>query len=126
MRAFTMQRQRSGVSGASMTMYFGARTSKSLPYFGPLKKVPHSLLEQNLVFSREGEKEYVQDRMLKDSGKIAELLTDAACHIYICGLKDMEAGVEAAFTEIAREIGQDWANLRDQMREDGRYHVETY
>lgn len=39
MRAFTMQRQRSGAT-AQMTMFFGARTPDSLPYFGPLKKSP--------------------------------------------------------------------------------------
>ena len=67
MRAFTMCRQRAmaGNSGA-MTMFFGARSPKALPYFGPLKKVPSSLLEQHLVYSRlEGQpKEYVQDRLL--------------------------------------------------------------
>jgi benzoyl-CoA 2,3-dioxygenase component A len=38
----------------------------------------------------------------------------------------MEEGVERAFTNIAESIGQQWNNLRDVMREDGRYHVETY
>jgi benzoyl-CoA 2,3-dioxygenase component A len=38
----------------------------------------------------------------------------------------MEAGVEQAFAEIAGGAGLDWARLRDEMRKDGRYHVETY
>jgi benzoyl-CoA 2,3-dioxygenase component A len=46
MRAFTMQRQRSGATGG-MTMFFGARTPDSLPYFGPLQKVPEHLLKQH-------------------------------------------------------------------------------
>ena len=29
-----------------MTMFFGARSPESLPYFGPLKKVPGDLLAQ--------------------------------------------------------------------------------
>lgn len=122
MRAFTMQRQRSGATGG-MTMFFGARTPESLPYFGPLKKVPEKVLKQHLVFSRmDGGKEYVQDRMLAEKDALAEMLGDEKTHIYICGLRGMEEGVEAALTQIAR----DWANLRDEMREAGRYHVETY
>ena len=127
MRAFIMQRQRTGATGG-MTMFFGARTPESLPYFGPLKKVPEDILKQHLVFSRrEGaDKEYVQDRMLMQKDAVAEMLQDPKTHVYICGLRGMEEGVESAFTQIADSIGQPWAGLRDSMREQGRYHVETY
>lgn len=110
-----------------MTMFFGARTPDSLPYFGPLKKVPAALLDQHLVYSRAGEtKEYVQDRMMAEEDKVADLLTDPRTHIYICGLRGMEEGVETAFTSIAESMGESWAVLRDVMRGEGRYHVETY
>jgi benzoyl-CoA 2,3-dioxygenase component A len=127
MRAFTMQRQRSGATGG-MTMFFGARTPKSLPYFGPLKKVPASLMTQHLVFSREEGKsrEYVQDRIVAEHDAVAELLADSRTHIYICGLRGMEEGVEKALTSIAESMGQQWTSLRDSMRDEGRYHVETY
>lgn len=129
MRAFTMARQRMvGNKSGGMVMFFGARTPDSLPYFGPLNKVPSSLLQKHLVFSRmPGQaKEYVQDRMRAEEDIVAEMLADPKTYIYICGLKDMEEGVEKAFTNIAESIGQQWRNLRDMMREDGRYHVETY
>jgi benzoyl-CoA 2,3-dioxygenase component A len=127
MRAFTMRRQRTlGGKSGGMVMFFGARTADSLPYFGPLKKVPSDILEQHLVFSREGTKEYVQDRMIKDEERVAELLEDPNTHVYICGLRGMEEGVEKAFSNIAESIGQRWVALRDVMREEGRYHVETY
>ena len=127
MRAFTMQRQRSGATGG-MTMFFGARTPKSLPYFGPLKKVPESVLKQHLVFSRlpGQDKEYVQDRIVAEQDAVADLLNDARTYIYICGLRGMEDGVERAMTSIAESIGVQWTALRDTMREEGRYHVETY
>tara|TARA_R110000787_G_scaffold18113_3_gene55911 strand:- start:2795 stop:3964 length:1170 start_codon:yes stop_codon:yes gene_type:complete len=127
MRAFTMQRQRSGATGG-MTMFFGARTPKSLPYFGPLKKVPESVLKQHLVFSRVPgqDKEYVQDRIVAEQDAVADLLNDARTYIYICGLRGMEDGVERAMTSIAESIGVQWTALRDTMREEGRYHVETY
>ncbi|EEE35697.1 benzoyl-CoA oxygenase/reductase, BoxA protein [Rhodobacteraceae bacterium KLH11] len=129
MRAFTMRRQRKvGTVHGGMTMFFGARTPDSLPYFGPLQKVPTNLLEQHLVFSRQQgqEKEYVQHRMLKEKEAVADMLQDANSYVYICGLREMEAGVEAALTEIAGSFDENWQNLRDRMREDGRYHVETY
>ncbi|KAG1647392.1 Benzoyl-CoA oxygenase component A [Nymphon striatum] len=109
MRAFTMQRQRSGATGG-MTMFFGARTPESLPYFGPLKKIPERLLKQHLVFSRlpDQDKEYVQDRMIAEQDEIAALLQNDNTHIYICGLRGMEEGVELAMTSIAESIGEQW------------------
>lgn len=129
MRAFTMARQRAvGKKNGGMVMFFGARSPDTLPYFGPLNKVPSSLLQKHLVFSRMPgqEKEYVQDRMRVEEDIVAEMLDDPKTHIYICGLKEMEEGVERAFTNIAESIGQQWRNLRDVMRDEGRYHVETY
>ena len=129
MRAFTMARERThGPIEGGMVMFFGARTPESLPYFGPLKKMPEALLQQHLVFSRVPgqDKEYVQDRMRQEEDVIVEMLQDANTHIYICGLKDMEQGVEEAFANIAESAGESWQALRDAMRDDGRYHVETY
>ena len=54
------------------------------------------------------------------------LLTQAGLHLYICGLRGLEDGVDAALTEIARNHGTDWLALRDTMREEGRFHSETY
>ena len=129
MRAFTMARQHTvGERPGGMVMFFGARAPESLPYFGPLGKVPTSLLQKHLVFSRlpDRPKEHVQDRMRAEEDVVAEMLRDPNTHVYLCGLKGMEEGVERAFTEIAESIGRPWPALRDAMREDGRYHVETY
>ncbi len=129
MRAFTMRRQRTvGGKSGGMTMFFGARTPQSLPYFGPLNKVAETLLKKHLVFSRipGAPREYVQDRMMVEQDAVAELLADSNTHIYICGLRGMEEGVEKAFSNIAESMGQPWRALRDTMRREGRYHVETY
>lgn len=126
-RAFTMRRQRGG-SGGDLTMFFGARTPESLPYFGPLGKVPETLLKKHLVFSRlpDAPKEYVQDRMMAEQDAVADLLMDPHTHVYICGLRGMEQGVELAFRSIAESRGLPWETTRDAMRDEGRYHVETY
>ena len=129
MRAFTMARERTvGAREGGMVMFFGARTPDSLPYFGPLKKMPEKLLHKHLVFSREPDqpKEYVQDRMRAEEELVAEMLQDPNTYIYICGLKAMEQGVEEALNNITESTGESWQALRDTMREDGRYHVETY
>ncbi|MEJ1993749.1 MAG: benzoyl-CoA 2,3-epoxidase subunit BoxA [Limibacillus sp.] len=128
-RAFTERRRRAmpGAPG-KLVLYFGARTPGELPYFGPLKKVPASLLEQHQVFSRleDKPKEYVQDRMRKTGDSLAELLRDERTHIFICGLKGMENGVDEALSDICREHGMSWSDLKPEMRSSGRYHVETY
>jgi benzoyl-CoA 2,3-dioxygenase component A len=128
-RAFTMRRQRTmpGTNGA-LTLFFGARSPGSLPYFGPLMKVPDAFLAKQFAFSRVADqpKIYVQDRLRRDSATLAPLLRDPATHIYICGLKQMEAGVESAFADVARHAGLNWEDMRETMRETGRYHVETY
>ncbi len=129
MRAFTMGRERTvGAVDGGMVMFFGARTQESLPYFGPLMKIPDKLLQKHLVFSRvpDQPKEHVQDRMLAEEALVAEMLNDENTHIYICGLKAMEEGVEDALSRISDSTGGSWQSLRNTMREDGRYHVETY
>ncbi|MHA6262922.1 benzoyl-CoA 2,3-epoxidase subunit BoxA [Arenibacterium sp. CAU 1754] len=128
-RGFTMRRQRENASAKeSMTLVFGARRPGELPYFGPLKKVPEHFLKKVFAFSREenAPKQYVQDKLREESAQVAELLKDPAGYIYICGLKAMEKGVEEALSDIARSAGLNWTDVRDAMREDGRYHVETY
>jgi len=128
-RAFTERRRRAapGAPGR-MLMYFGARAPEELPYFGPLQKVPASLLAKELVFSRlpGRPKEYVQHRMRGQSDQIGNLLKSEQTHVFICGLKGMEEGVDDALSDICRDQGVDWAALKPQMRAAGRYHVETY
>jgi benzoyl-CoA 2,3-dioxygenase component A len=64
------------------------------------------------------------------AGDLAELLRRDTTHIYVCGLRGMEAGVEASFEAICGEHAQSrqesWQECRARMRDDGRFHVETY
>ena len=128
-RAFTERRRRAMQNaGGKAMMFFGARTPQELPYFGALQKVPNALLEKHLVFSRipGADKEYVQDRMRTEGATVADILKSPATHMYICGLKDMETGVDEALADICRKHGLDWAKLKPEMRSAGRFHVETY
>jgi benzoyl-CoA 2,3-dioxygenase component A len=128
-RAFTERRRRAMPNcDGRLVMFFGARTPEELPYFGPLQKVPRTLLEQHLCFSRVPgrPKEYVQDRMRAEATRVGELIAKPLTHVFICGLKGMETGVDEAFADACRQHGLDWAALKTTMRASGRYHVETY
>ena len=128
-RGFTERRRRNHKDAPGrMMLYFGARRPEELPYFGPLQKVPDGLLRKHFAYSRvAGEpKTYVQDRMRQTADEVAVFLKNDRTHVYLCGLKGMESGVEEAFTDICRGAGLDWAKLRTAMRASGRYHVETY
>jgi benzoyl-CoA 2,3-dioxygenase component A len=128
-RGFTERRRRLGVEGRGLLhLFFGARTPEELPYFGPLQKVPAGVLRQELVFSRiPGQpKEYVQDRLRERAAEMAAILARPKTHVYVCGLKGLEDGVDAALAGIGATHGFDWPSLRAEMREQGRWHVETY
>ncbi|HBZ44492.1 MAG TPA: benzoyl-CoA 2,3-epoxidase subunit BoxA [Maritimibacter sp.] len=128
-RGFTMRRQREmPTNKGKLTLVFGARKQGELPYFGPLKKVPDDYMHKVFAFSRldDQPKQYVQDKLRDEKERVAKLLKSDKAYIYICGKKEMEHGVEEALADIARSEGLEWKSIRDAMREDGRYHVETY
>ena len=106
-RGFTMRRQRETPNvKESMTLVFGARRPEELPYFGPLNKIPESFMKKVFAFSRQdGEtKQYVQDKLRQEADHVASLIQDPKGHIYICGLKEMEHGVQEALSDIARGV----------------------
>lgn len=111
-----------------MVLFFGARRPEELPYFGPLQKVPASLLTKFFAWSRvpSEPKVYVQDLMRREAALMVELLKSDRTHLYLCGLKGMEHGVDEALADACRSAGLVWETLRRTMREEGRYHVETY
>jgi benzoyl-CoA 2,3-dioxygenase component A len=128
-RAMTERRRRYMYDAPGrLTLFFGARAPSELPYFGPLQKLNDEFIDKQLVFSRwqKKEKEYVQHRMLARSTEVGALIRDDETHVYICGLKDMEKGVEEAFATICTSAGMDWCEVKAAMRRSGRYHVETY
>ncbi|WP_321813273.1 MULTISPECIES: benzoyl-CoA 2,3-epoxidase subunit BoxA [unclassified Paraburkholderia] len=130
MRAMTeyRRRRRPGEATGKLMLFFGARTSEELPYFGPLMNLPKDFIDTNLAFSRTpGQpKRYVQDAMRERAGDVAQLLKDGNTHIYVCGLKGMEDGVLQTLADIAAAHGMAWAALWEQLKREGRLHLETY
>ncbi len=64
--------------------------------------------------------------MIKQGEELAKLLADDETYVFICGLKEMEKGVEEAFEKICSSHHMKWSDTRSAMRLTGRYHVETY
>ena len=130
MRAMTENSRRRIAEGelGELMLFFGARTERELPYFGPLMKLPRDFIDINLALSREpGQpRRYVQDVMRERAADVLRLLVQGDTYVYVCGLKGMEAGVLAALAEIAGQAGHDWASLSDTLRREGRLHLETY
>ena len=68
----------------------------------------------------------MQDRIRARGADVVRLVRDGNAHIYICGLKGMEQGVDQAFRDVFQSEGADWDALLPELRAQGRYHVETY
>jgi benzoyl-CoA 2,3-epoxidase subunit A len=131
MRGFTEHTRRQAALGnphGKLMLFFGARTQGELPYFGPLTKLPASLIDVNFAFSRtpNAPKQYVQDVMLQRAADVAALLKDDNTYIYVCGLKGMETGVIEALKSICDGAGLDWVATAQAMKTQGRIHLETY
>jgi len=130
MRAMTERRRRRIAlkEGGELMLFFGARAPEELPYFGPLMKLPRDFIDVNLAFSRvPGQpKQYVQDLIRARGDDVFRLLASEHTFVYVCGLKGMEEGVTEAFRDLCRAHGEDWDALLPRLREQGRYHLETY
>jgi benzoyl-CoA 2,3-epoxidase subunit A len=132
MRAMTEWRRRlrqtGKFEGGKLMLFFGARTPQELPYFGPLQSLPKDFIDINLAFSRQpgAPKRYVQDLMRERAADLAALLQDANTAVYVCGLKAMEEGVLLALRDVVQGAGASWDTLGQQLKAEGRLHLETY
>jgi ferredoxin--NADP+ reductase len=54
------------------------------------------------------------------------MIENPKTHVYMCGLKGMEPGIDEAMAAAAAAKGLDWSELRPQLKKAERWHVETY
>ena len=73
-----------------------------------------------------GGRMYIQDRVLEHAEEIFAMIEDPKTHVYMCGLRGMEPGIDEAMTAAAAAKGIDWSELRPQLKKADRWHVETY
>ena len=69
---------------------------------------------------------YIQHRVAEHADELWEMMQNPKTHTYICGLKGMEDGIDAALTAAAAKQDVDWTAFRKQMKKEHRWHVETY
>ncbi|QUN32385.1 4Fe-4S binding protein (plasmid) [Cupriavidus sp. KK10] len=129
-RGFIQHRLRSmrDASG-SLMLFFGGRRPVELPYSGEENGLPEGFVEHYFCFSRQPNEPrmYVQDGIRAAGKRIRTLLQDELTHVFLCGRKGMETGVEEAFADVLRGDGTSaWPMIRESLLTSGRYHVETY
>jgi len=73
-----------------------------------------------------GQKMYIQTKMAEYTEELWELMQSEKTHVYMCGLKGMEAGMEECFSGIAEKDGKNWKEFAKAMKKADRYHVEVY
>jgi len=72
-----------------------------------------------------GEKMYIQNKMAEYANELWKLMQQDNTHVYLCGLKGMEKGMDECFGALAEEAGSDWKTFSKAMKKQKRYHVET-
>merc|ERR1712056_15461 len=115
-------------------LFMGVPFSKSLLYddeHTEYKKEYPDQFRYDYAVSREdknaaGQKMYIQTKMAEYAEELWELMQKPNTHVYMCGLKGMESGMEECFSPIAEKAGLVWKEFAKSMKKAGRYHVEVY
>ena len=115
-------------------LFMGSPTTANLLYDDDLNRYLSEFPENfryTKAISREqnnakGGRMYIQDRVLEHADEIFAMIEDSRTHVYMCGLRGMEPGIDDAMTAAASSKGLDWSQLRPQLKKAERWHVETY
>lgn len=115
-------------------LFLGVPFTKSLLYDDEHKEYLSKFPDQfrcDYAVSREqtnaaGDKMYLQTKMAEYASELWDLMQDPKTHIYMCGLKGMEKGLQECFGPLAETKGIDWTQFAKDMKKAGRYHVEVY
>jgi len=79
--------------------------------------------EQN---NPQGGRMYIQDRVAEHADELWQLIKNTKTHTYICGLRGMEDGIDAALSAAAAKEGVVWSDYQKDLKKAHRWHVETY
>ncbi len=115
-------------------LVFGVATTPNILYKQELEEIQEKYPDNfKLTYaisreqkSAEGGKMYIQDRIAENADELWSLIQEEKTHVYICGLKGMETGIDAALTNAAIKSDVKWSEYRSQLKRAGRWHVETY
>ena len=115
-------------------LFMGAPKTANLLYDDDfnnyLKEYPDNFRYTKAISREEqnskGGRMYIQDRVSEHADEIFAMIEDPKTHVYMCGLRGMEPGIDEAMAAAAAAKGLDWKELRPQLKKADRWHVETY
>jgi ferredoxin--NADP+ reductase len=115
-------------------LIFGVPTTPNLLYKEELEEMQQRYPDNfrlTCAISREqknpsGGRMYIQDRVAEHADELWKLIKEEKTHTYICGLRGMEDGIDAALTTAAAKDGITWSDYQKDLKKAGRWHVETY
>jgi ferredoxin--NADP+ reductase len=115
-------------------LFMGAPKTANLLYDDDfnnyLKEYPDNFRYTKAISREEqnskGGRMYIQDRVSEHADEIFAMIEDPKTHVYMCGLRGMEPGIDEAMSAAAAAKGLDWKELRPQFKKADRWHVETY
>jgi ferredoxin--NADP+ reductase len=115
-------------------LLFGVPTTPNILYKEELEamqeKYPNNF-RLTYAISREqqnaqGGRMYIQDRVAEHADELWQLIKNEKTHTYICGLRGMEDGIDAALSTAAAKEGVKWSDYQKELKKAHRWHVETY
>jgi ferredoxin--NADP+ reductase len=115
-------------------LIFGIPTTPNILYKQELEEIQQKYPDNfrlTYAISREqknaqGGRMYIQDRVAEHADELWQLIKEEKTHTYICGLRGMEDGIDAALTAAAAKEGVTWSDYQKSLKKGGRWHVETY
>jgi ferredoxin--NADP+ reductase len=115
-------------------LIFGIPTTPNILYKEELEEMQQRYPDNfrlTYAISREqknpqGGRMYIQDRVAEHADELWSLIKQEKTHTYICGLRGMEDGIDAALTAAAAKEGVTWSDYQKDLKKAGRWHVETY
>jgi ferredoxin--NADP+ reductase len=115
-------------------LFFGVAYTPNILYQEELESLQAQFPENlrlTYAISREqknvdGGKMYIQSRIQENADKLWELVQQENTHVYICGLKGMEGGIDEGMAAAAIKYGVEWSEYQRGLKKAGRWHVETY
>jgi ferredoxin--NADP+ reductase len=115
-------------------LVFGVPQTPNILYKGELEEMLEKYPDNfrlTYAISREqqnseGGRMYIQHRVAENAPEMWQMMKNPKTHTYICGLRGMEPGIEAALGAEAEKEGIVWKEYVRAMKKEERWHVETY
>ncbi len=117
-----------GKKTPAMTLIYGGRRPQEMAHHDWLNSLPAQHIDVQMCYSRQpgSPKRYAQDALGEAGPDVIVTLSRPGTHLYLCGVKELEAGVDERLSTMRTADGLGWPAIKESMRRSGRYHVEVF